>query len=169
MPIICIIFIFEISIFFYGHVYVAKRALQHPCISATPTSSTFTKLSLACLLSILVSFESQCLIYSISNNWLLLLMTQRPIRSSKPSRIVRENLENSTNDDTLDELNSSEVTYQSPSPSPTPSGDTPASQSQGPVTALIEGSVTWARIASSRIPAASAVARMLQEIASSNY
>jgi hypothetical protein len=62
-------------------------------------------------------------------------MTQRPIRSSKPSRIVRENLENSTNDDTLDELNSSEVTYQSPSPSPTPSGDTPASQSPSSIMA----------------------------------
>jgi len=62
-------------------------------------------------------------------------MTQRPIRSSKPSRIICENLKNLTNDDTLDELNSSEVTYQSPLPSPTPLGDTPALQSPSSIIA----------------------------------
>jgi len=41
-----------------GHVYIAKRALQHPCILATPTLLIFTKLSLTCLLSILVLFKS---------------------------------------------------------------------------------------------------------------
>ncbi len=56
-------------------------------------------------------------------------MTQRPTRSPKSSRIVRENVENSNDYDLLDNLNFSEIIIQSSLSSSISSDNTLASQS----------------------------------------
>jgi len=61
-------------------------------------------------------------------------MAKRPTRSPKPSRIVRENLENSPYDDLFDEINSSAtqspLSVSIPSSQPIPSTMAPLSATQ---------------------------------------